>query len=169
MAGRARLRVPKPRTPAHVRYVAARVSRSKRVHRVSANNTTGSLLVSFSADDPIDIIIEELRRAGLEVMAAMRPIVGPVRTQSAGAAVVRQVVGAANERLHQATKGKVDLRLAVPAIYLALALRNLMTQRAALRDAPWYQLMYWAFDSFFKLHQESTITGAAGSHGRLLN
>ena len=65
MAGRARLRVPKPRTPAHVRYVAARVSRSKRVHRVSANNTTGSLLVSFSADDPIDIIIEELRRRKL--------------------------------------------------------------------------------------------------------
>jgi hypothetical protein len=149
--------------------VAGRVGRSKRVNRVTANNLTGSLLVSFSADDPIDVIIEDLRRAGLEVVAAMQPMVGPVRTQSTGATVLRQVMGQANERLHQATQGKVDLRLVVPAIYLALALRNLMTQRASLRDAPWYQLVYWAFDSFFKLHQESTITGASGSHGRLLN
>jgi hypothetical protein len=169
MAGRARLRVPKPRTPKSVVTVARRIGRAKRVRQVDANQSTGSLLVSFSADDPIDLIVDDLRAVGIEVVAAIRPMVGPVRTQSTGAAVVRQVMGKANEQLHQITEGKVDLRLVVPAIYLTLGVRNLLIQRARLRDATWYQLLYWSFDSFFKLHQESSVTGAAGSHGRLLN
>jgi hypothetical protein len=169
MAGRARLRVPKPRTPTTVRAVARRIGRAKRVQHVDTNGTTGSLLVSFSADDPIDIIIDDLRSVGLEIVSAIRPMVGPVRTQSVGATVVRQVMGRANDQMHNMTQGRVDLRLAVPAIYLTLGLRNLLMQRARLRDATWYQLLYWAFDSFFKLHQESSVTGASGSHGQLLN
>lgn len=169
MAGRARLRVPKPRTPAQVRRVAAGVARSKHVRQVHSNEATGSLLVRFDADDPLDLIVDDLRAAGLEIVSAIRPVVGRVRTQSAGAAVVRQVMGKANERMHQATGGSIDLRLAIPAVYMLLAARNFMRQRARLRDASWYQLAYWAFDSFFKLHEESTVTGAAGSRGRLLN
>jgi len=169
MAGRARLRVPKPRTAKTVASVARRIRRAKRVHQIAANTKTGSVLVSFSADDPIDLVIDELRGTGLEIVSAIRPMVGPVRTQSAGATVVRQVMGKANEQLHHMTDGKMDLRVAVPAIYFALGVRNLLVQRARLRDATWYQLMYWAFDSFFKLHQESSVSGASGSHGRLLN
>jgi hypothetical protein len=169
MAGRARLRVPKPRTAKTVATVARRIGRAKRVHHVEANHQTGSLLVSFSADDPIDIVIDDLRAMGLEIVSGLRPIVGPIRTQSDGATVVRQIMGKANEQLHHMTDGKMDLRLAVPAIYLTLGIRNLLIQRARLRDATWYQLLYWAFDSFFKLHQESSVAGASGSHGRLLN
>lgn len=168
MPGRARFRVPKPRTNAHVRRMAGRVGRSRHVRNVSANPETGSLLVTFDADDPIDLIIDDLRLAGLEVMSAIQPPSG-VRTQSSGAALVRHVMGRANAKLHVKTHGRADLRLVVPAIYLLLATRNFMRQRGRLRDAAWYQLLYWAFDSFFKLHEETTLQGFGGSHGRIVD
>ena len=169
MPGRARLRVPKPRTAAQVGRMAGRVSRGKRVRDVDVNRTTGSLLVSFDPDDPIDLIVEEIRALGFEVLSALRPPPGRVRTESTGAAVVKRVAGRANQQLHLVSRGHVDLRLAVPAIYTALALRNFIRHRARLRDASWYQLLYWAFDSFFKLHEERTVSETAGSRGRLVD
>lgn len=165
--GRARLRVPRPRTPAQVRRTAAKVESSSRVHSVETNAATGSLLVSFDPDDPLDLLIEGLRSAGIEVESLMAA--RPVKTQSKGAAVVRQAMAGANAKLHTLTSGNVDLRFAVPAIYLALALRNFSRGRGRLRDASWYQLMYWAFDSFFKLHEESTVRDATRSHGRVVD
>ena len=168
MPGRLRLRIPRPRTPSQVRHAAARVKRSKRVRDVTSNLATGGLLVTFDPEDPIDLVIDDLRTIGLEVSSALQQ--SPTfRTQSTGAAIVRQVFTGANAKLHDAARGHVDLRLAVPTIYLALAIRNLVTQRARLRDATWYQLLYWAFDSFFKLHEEQTVKVAARSHGRLVN
>jgi hypothetical protein len=167
MRGRARLRVPRPRTAAQVRRTAARVGRSDRIRNVEANPATGSLLVSFNPDDPLDLLIEDLRTIGIEVqsiIAAARP----VKTQSKAAVVVRHVMGGANAKLHSMTSGNVDLRLAVPAIYLLLAFRNFSRGRGRLRDASWYQLVYWAFDSFFKLHEESTLRDTPQSHGRVV-
>jgi hypothetical protein len=166
--GRARLRVPRPRTPAQVQRTAERVARSDRIRDVDANPTTGSLLVDFDPDDPLDVIIEELRTLGLEVESTMSAA-RPVRTQSRSAVVVKRVMGGANAKLHEMTAGNFDLRFAVPAIYLALALRNFSRGRGRLRDASWYQLVYWAFDSFFKLHEESTVRSAARSHGRVVD
>ena len=168
MPGRARLRVPKPRTPNDVRRVAGRVGKSKRVRNVETNASTGSLLVSFDADDPIDLLIDDLRRLGLEI-ATMVEQARQVRTQSTGAVVVQRAMSGANSKLHELTQGHVDLRLLVPAIYTALAIRNFVRQRARLRDASWYQLAYWAFDSFFKLHEEQTVRETARSHGRVVN
>jgi hypothetical protein len=168
MRGRARLRVPKPRTPGEVRRMAGRLARSKRVRNVESNPITGSLLVSFDPDDPIDMLIDDLRMIGLEV-ATMTEQSREVHTQSTGAVAVQRAIGGANAKLHQMTNGHVDLRLAVPAIYTALAIRNFVRHRARLRDASWYQLLYWAFDSFFKLHEEQTVRQAARSHGRVVN
>ncbi len=168
LPGRARLRVPKPRTAHQVRQTAGRIGRSKRVRSVNANPTTGSLLVSFDPDDPIDLMIDDLRAIGLEIASALHPT-GSLRTETTAAVAVRHVVGRANQKLHETTRGHVDLKLAVPAVYLALAIRNFARQKARLRDATWYQLLYWAFDSFFKLHEERTVREAARSHGRVVD
>ncbi|HET7420890.1 MAG TPA: hypothetical protein VFL27_10960 [Candidatus Dormibacteraeota bacterium] len=168
MRGRARLRVPKPRTPAQVRRTAGRLEHSDRIRHVETNTATGSLLVTFDPDDPLDIIIAELRKLGLEIETTMASA-RPMKTQSRGAVVVRHVMSGANARLHELTAGNFDLRFAVPAIYLALALRNFSRGRGRLRDASWYQLLYWAFDSFFKLHEEATVRSAARSHGRVVD
>lgn len=163
--GRARLRVPKPRTPAQIRTMAGRIRRSHRVRDVSANTSTGGMLVSFDADDPIDLVIADLRAAGIQILSALTQPTEPVRTQSSGAAIVRNVMGRANAKLHMTTGGHVDLRLVVPAVYLALAMRNFARQRGRLRDASWYQLLYWAFDSFFKLHEVNNVDGGTGARG----
>ncbi len=163
--GRMRLRVPRPRTAQHVRHVADRVSQANRVQHVEANPTTGSLLVKFAADDPIDMIIDELRVAGFEVAAAFEREHTPVQPKSTGAAVVENVLGRANAQLHLVSRGHVDLRLAVPAIYMLLGVRAFMRGRGRLRDASWYQLMYWAFDSFFKLHEEARVKGGPPGGG----
>jgi hypothetical protein len=167
MPGRARLRVPRPRTPAQVRRTAARVGRSDRIRNVDANAATGSLLVTFDPEDPLDLLIEDLRTLGVEVESVIRGA-RPVKTQSRGAVTVRNLMGGANAKLHSLTAGNMDLRLAVPALYLLLAVRNFSRGRGRLRDASWYQLVYWAFDSFFKLHEESTLRDAAQSHGRVV-
>jgi hypothetical protein len=148
-----------------VRHVASRIEQAKHVRGVDVNPTTGSLLLRFSADDPIDMIVDELRLLGFEVSAAFEREHGPVRTKSHGAKVVEHVMGRANARLHVATHGGVDLRFVVPALYMALGIRNLLRQRGRLRDASWYQLMYWAFDSFFKLHDEATVGGGTPGRG----
>lgn len=169
MLGRARLRVPRPRTPAHVRRMAGRVGRSDHVRNVSTNPETGSLLITFDAGDPLDLIIDELRLAGFEVLSAAETASRGIRTQSSGAALVRHVMGRANATLHVKTRGRVDLRLLVPAVYMLLAARSFMRQRGRLRDATWYQLLYWAFDSFFKLHEETTLRGGAGPRARVVD
>ena len=166
MRGRARLRVPRPRTPAHVRRLAGRIGRSKSVRSVNANPDTGSVLVTFDDDDPIDLIVDELRIAGLEILSAMPAPRTGVRTESASAATVRRVLSQANALLHVKTRGRVDLRLAVPAVYLLLASRAFLRQGGRLRTAEWYQLLYWAFDSFHKLHEQAS-TVEEGAHGRL--
>ena len=168
MRGRARLRVPRPRTPAQVRRTAGRLGRVERVRNVEANPATGSLLVTFDPDDPIDVLIDDLRLLGIVVKSALGGA-RPLKTQSKGAVVVRHVMTNANAKLHSLTGGSVDLKLAVPALYLLLAARNFTRHRARLRDASWYQLLYWAFDSFFKLHEESTVRTAGRSNGRVVD
>ena len=168
MPGRARLRVPKPRTPAQVRRVAGRAGRMRSVKNVQTNASTGSLLLTFHPDDPIDMIIDDLRIAGLELLTPTRPQVSAVQTQSTSAAVVRRVLSACNAKLHFATRGNFDMRLAVPAAYTLLAIRNYRRHKGSLFDAPWYQLAWWAFDSFFKLHEEANAPVASGSRGRIV-
>jgi heavy-metal-associated domain-containing protein len=167
--GRARLRVPKPRSAQQVRQIAGRVERAEHVHGVEANPTTGSLLVRFSADDPLDLIIDELALLGFDIASAFERKPANVHTQTRTAAVIENVMSRANSQLHLMTRGHIDIRLAVPAIYMLLGVRNLMRQRGRLRDATWYQLMYWAFDSFFKLHEEQTVKGATPGRGTVVD
>ena len=148
--------------------MATRVGRSKRVRGVTPNTSTGGLLVRFDPDDPIDLIVDDLRAIGLEIAEIVEQSRG-IRTQSTGAVIVRHVFGRANAKLHEATGGHIDLRLAVPAVYLLLAIRNFTSHRARLRDATWYQLLYWAFDSFFKLHEEETVREATRKNARVVN
>jgi hypothetical protein len=164
--GRMRLRVPKPRSNEQVRQMASRVEQAKHVTAVEANPTTGSLLVQFQADDPIDLVIDELRLAGFEIAKAFERTPAGVHTQSRSAAAIENVMSRANAQLHLATRGHVDIRLIVPAIYMAFGVRNMLRGRGRLRDASWYQLMYWAFDSFFKLHEEATVKGGTGGTAR---
>lgn len=169
MPGRARLRVPRPRSPERFRRIAGRAGGMRRVRHLDANAGTGSLLLTVPVDDPLDILIDDLRLAGIEVISPQRLTLPTVQTQSAASSVVRRLASTWNARLHMATNGSIDMRFVVPALYLLMALRNFGKQRGRLRDAPWYQLAWWAFDSFFKLHEEATTPAATGKSGRIVS
>lgn len=152
MPGRARFRVPKPRTGAQVDAVAADIHRARSIKAVDANPQTGSLLVHYDPDDPVDDIVGELQRLGYLVQAAENlPGMDWIK-KSEGSKIVELAFSRANSRLGQMTRGKADLRLVVPAIFAVLAARQFMRDAGRIRNASWYQLAYWAFDSFHKLH-----------------
>ena len=58
-----------------------------------------------------------------------------------------------NERVRWLTNGYADLRLLMPLGLGTLALGQLITKRPQLDKIPWYNLAWYAFDSFNKLNQ----------------
>lgn len=152
MPGRARFRVPKPRTAAQVHAVASDVNRAGAVEHVDVNAQTGSLLVHFDPDDPIDAVISGVQSLGYLVNTAENiPGVDWI-TKSEGSRIVELAFSRANAQLGQMTRGRADLRLVVPAVFAVLAARQFVRDAGRIRNASWYQLAYWAFDSFHKLH-----------------
>lgn len=152
LAGRARLRLPRPRTQDDVLAAASRVRSAQQVHHVEANPATGSIVIQYDSADPIDDILEELRGLGLEIMVSSAVSELSELQRSQGAKVVENVLGRANAQLQKITDGKADLRLVVPAAFAVLAARQFLKDTGRMRNASWYQLAYWAFDSFHKLH-----------------
>lgn len=152
MPGRARFRVARPRTAAQVHAVASDVNRAGAVKGVDANPQTGSLLVRFDPDDPLDAVISDLQTLGYLVHTDENlPGVNWI-TKSEGSKIVELAFSRANARLGQMTRGRADLRLVVPAVFAVLAARQFVRDAGRIRHASWYQLAYWAFDSFHKLH-----------------
>ncbi len=131
---------------------ATRVKSAHLVHEVEANPSTGSIVIHFDSADPIDGILEELRQVGLEIMVSSAVSELSELQRSEGAKVVENVLGRANARLQKLTDGKADLRLVIPAAFMVLAARQFLKDAGRIRNASWYQLAYWAFDSFHKLH-----------------
>lgn len=157
LPGRARLRVPKPRTPAAVARISEEIGASPRLRAIEVNVKTGSLLLSFSPDDPLDSILGDLRELGYAVQAVVgqAPGADEVARSRAAKAVKAAAVGA-NRQLHAQTGGQVDLRFAIPAVFAVMAARQLVRDTRSIWNAPWYQLAYWAFDAFEKLNRNGS-------------
>ena len=154
LPGRARLRVPKPRTEAGVARISNEIEGAAHVRAVDANLRTGSLLLTFDPEDPLDSILADLRDMGYAVaLAASRARGTHQAGGSRAAAAVKAAVTGADRELHARTEGHLDLRIAIPALFAALAARQLVRDARSIWNAPWYQLIYWAFDSFEKLNR----------------
>jgi hypothetical protein len=59
-----------------------------------------------------------------------------------------------NERVEQATDGRMDLRTLVPLTLLGVGVFKLLTDKD-WRAVPPYVLLYYAFDTYWKLHDRS--------------
>src|SRR5207249_11450204 len=57
-------------------------------------------------------------------------------------------------RLSELSSGRWDLRSVVPVAFGALALRQFIRDFGDWGAAPWYVLAWYAFDTFWKFHQE---------------
>ncbi|MBV9100365.1 MAG: hypothetical protein JOZ46_12530 [Candidatus Dormibacteraeota bacterium] len=153
-AGRMRVRVAGTRAD-RTRALRAAHDQLRDRASVSTNARTGSALIAY---DPAELdaaaVVAMLREADhmfrrLEPPAVRRRVDGP---GSQVAHRLQGVLGGANRSVYAATQGGVDLRVLVPAAFAGLALRQLVRQGVRVRDAPWYVLAYYAFDSYMKLH-----------------
>ncbi|MDQ6748423.1 MAG: hypothetical protein M3010_10020 [Candidatus Dormibacteraeota bacterium] len=168
--GRARLRVPQPRTPEEVAAIGRHIRAIDRLHKVEVNPSTGSLLLHMDPTDPVDLLLEDIVRVGYLVQRATssrarkrakaRPR-APRVPHSQGSLQVRDVLAVMNKKVHDATDGKADLRLIVPAALGVLAIRQVLKDARSLSQAPWYVLVYYAFDSFYKMNAEMTEPASA--------
>ena len=163
--GRARLRLPQPRTPEEVAEIGRHLEAIKRVRTVEVNPTTGSLLLHVDPADPLEMVLEDIAGIGYLVhrltasrsrKRAASPKGPPQVPHSQGSWQVRYVLATMNKKVHDATDGRADLRVLVPAALGVLAARQLLKDARSLSQAPWYVLVYYAFDSFYKLNDEMT-------------
>lgn len=64
---------------------------------------------------------------------------------------IRGAADGLDRRVHEATDG-LGLRLLVPAGLAGLAGRQAVRHGARVRDAPWYVLAWYAFNTFMRLN-----------------
>jgi copper chaperone CopZ len=176
--GRVRIRLhPAARANGAVHRVKEHIAKQVGITRVAANPTTGSLVVHYdqsvtSLEDIIgvcaDIGVIVGSFAGLDLDEASTT--GTVTSRG-----IMEVVDRIDRRLSHATGRKVDLRLLFPAALFAVGLRQVIVEGFGLTRIPGYVLLWYAFDSFWKLHQvprrtdvsvEPSTTGAPPSGSR---
>ena len=124
------------------------------VTRCDANPWTTSLVIHYDA-------------AGLD-MAQLAGAVGGLAPEGAGsdrpalaherhphsrfARGLNARFMALDRRIRQLTGHRVDLKLAVPVGFGVLAARQIIASSGSLPAIPWYVLLWYAFDSYLRLH-----------------
>lgn len=148
--GRFRLKISRPyRQPDNIKTLATALENHPQVSQVQTNPTTGSIVVYHSQETSADRLSAILQDLGLIYSEA-------VNTEKSETA--EQVVNATNDlnrRVLEATNGLVDLRLLIPLGFGTLAIRQLLVKGLLLDSIPAYVFLWYAFDSFIKLHYTS--------------
>ena len=169
--GRMRVRLhPEHRDPAALKKIEQDLGGRAGIASVSADPRTGSVLVhyedtSVSKDDLLDmlydvgVVARDLLGADevpedLGVESADRG----VAPHSRGATGILDAVTDLDHRISRLTGGKLDLKLLVPASFGLLALRQVMINGLGLGQVPGYVLLWYTFDSFYKLHQRKATS-----------
>lgn len=157
--GRVRLRLPRSsRGPRLVQRVRDGLANRPGIERVDANESTGSVVVHFDqqAISP-DGLLELIHDAGV-VIEELNPFdvteVFRARTRSTVATRISTTADHFDRQLALATGQKVDLRLLFPLGLFAFAVRQIAVAGLGLNQVPGYVLLWYAFDSFWKLHRE---------------
>jgi hypothetical protein len=138
--------------------VVERLSGEPGVSEARVSRVTGSLLVLYTPralEVPrlVQIVVRAAGLRGIEVDASED------WTQDAPQGVrVRQRLGAYNEALQSATRGKLDLRTSLPGALVATGAALFVAGRRRVPE--WYDLLFWAFVTFSNLNPP-----ARASHG----
>ena len=154
--GRMRFRLqPGQRVPETMQQISAALGKVE-VVGIETNLQTGSVLVHY---DPGVTTADQLQAAfasiDLQPVLDLEPSVAP-DTRPAGR--VMTAAGELNSRVGRATNG-VDLRLLVPLGLGALSVRQAFRDTGGLKNAPWYVLAWYSFDSFIKLNSPQRVEG----------
>jgi hypothetical protein len=162
--GRLRVRAETFRTLPEVGdEVAARVKEEPGVLEVKASPLTGSLLVLYEPRElQLPRLVQVLVRAGglrgIEVDASEDWSKQPPQGRR-----VRETLGAWNRSVQDLTRGKVDVRTAVPGSLAAAGAAMFLAGRRRIPE--WYDLLFWAFVTFSNLNPPDQAHAADEPHG----
>jgi hypothetical protein len=134
----------------------ARLAAAPGVRGVETNPQTGSVLVRY---DPAQHSRSELLAMFEDVGIVVRETLGglgeevPETGRSSTSVSVISALSDLDKRIARATGHTVDLKLLFPATLGAIGIRQLFTTGLGLAEVPAYVLLWYAFDSFYKLHR----------------
>lgn len=146
-AGRVRVRVGRQeRSPEQMTRLRQRLEAHPSVKAVDVNPRTGSVLVQGSRAGDLRSALDE----SLEIIEEA----GPENLPEAGVESVVVALRAVDSRIARSTGGRLSLRWLVPVSFCAVALRQLVRGGLTIGEIPWFVLLYYGIDSFFKLYPQ---------------
>jgi hypothetical protein len=179
MDGRIRVRLhPKHRQDAVLDTVQQKLEGQRGVSAVTTNPRTGSVLVTYdhhrlSREDllacmyDVGVIVREIGGAE-DLPEDLDPTEGgtEVAPHSSTAVGLMDALTDLDRRLFELTGGKLDVKLLFPLGLGVLAARQIAVAGLGLEQVPGYVLLWYTFDSFYKLHQRRTthVIEAAAEH-----
>jgi Heavy metal associated domain 2 len=120
------------------------------VTSAASSPVTGSVLVTYDASViELPRLVAIIIRAGALQGIALEPML-PGNTSLTGGQRVRSSLASLNTQVSEQLRGRLDLKLGVPA---ALTASGLLMLAAGGRLLPqWYDLLFWSFVSFCNLN-----------------
>jgi hypothetical protein len=143
------------RNPDRLEQLRRRLEAAPGVQHAEANAQTGSILVHHEEDVAVDDLLEKAGLSEQVLMDAVPPRMrGMVRAEASNIATdATDWFFDLDARLSRATDGWLDLKMAIPLGLASAAAWRFAAEGGAFLAVPPYMLMWWAFDSFTKLHQ----------------
>ncbi|MBS1993143.1 MAG: hypothetical protein JSS86_20300 [Cyanobacteria bacterium SZAS LIN-2] len=156
---RTRIRMPKVhRTPGKMEKMGDRLSKIEGVKGVSVDHRTGSILLEHHEDPSfIEGLMASLEEAGDLFLSVMMEDSGPESELSIVSRFLKDTLGSANANVSASTRGFIDLRMIVPLSFLGAAIWKIRHTKEWMIEVPPYVLLYYAFDSYMKLHHPKTV------------
>lgn len=159
--GRLRVRVRRDHhDPEEFALIERRLERCDGIDDVATNPRTGSILVHYdhhalSTADVTAMLIDvaEVAREVLGAEEVPEDLGGDTLQHSSTATGLLDALTDLDSRISRLTGGRIDGKLLVPAGIGLLALRQFMSGGLGLAEVPAYVLIWYTFDSFYKLHQ----------------
>ncbi len=151
--GRIRLRVlPAQRQQQKITPLVNALQARLEIYRVKKNIPSGSITVLherelLSSQDMRTI----LQNLGVTFREIPQEPISSITNSSSATAVIRTATDL-NRRVQTASNDAIDLRFLFPLGLGVLAVRQLIVKGWQLELIAWYVLVWYAFDSFIKLH-----------------
>lgn len=135
---------PDERSPEGMERLRSQMSTHPGVHGVQVNPRTGSILVHGEVGAQLEKAIREY----LELLEEA----GPENVPEAGVESAVLLVRNIDRRLRLSSGSRLSLRWLVPAAFVGLGVRQLLRDGPAVGNVPWFVLLWYGVDSFFKLY-----------------
>ena len=143
---RVRLHHPKPEQEM-MNFIQKQLFDQSGILSITPNIATGSILIYY---DPNIHSHENVKALLGDVGIFLYELLGD---KSKAALKISETIKNLDRRIFQFTDGTINLRLIVPFTMAALGVRQIVKKGWGISEIPGYVLLWYAIDSFIKLHQ----------------